>query len=111
MSAFKLTGRAATLALAGMLSAPPVATALDAQEYANIQSQCHREAQDYGVAPEQIEEYVNGCVLAYGGMPAAAPEPEPETEAPSADAGAEVPAVGEDGAADVGVQDTDAAVE
>jgi hypothetical protein len=109
MSAFTLTGRAATLALCGMLSASPVATALEAQEYANIQSQCRREAQDYGVAPEQIEEYVNGCVLAYGGMPAAAPE----VESPPAEGGAEVPHVGEDGAVDVdaGEQDTGMAVE
>jgi hypothetical protein len=109
MSAFTLTGRAATLALAGMLSVPPVATALEAQEYANIQSQCRREAQDYGVAPEQIEEYVNGCVLAYGGMPAAAPE----VESPAVEAGTLVPHVGEDGAVDVdpGEQDAGMAVE
>ena len=95
------------LALAGMLPVPPVATALDAQEYTNIQSQCRREAQDYGVAPEQIEEYVSGCVTAYGGMPEAVPEP----EAPPVDAGADAPAADEQGTEDAGEQDTGAAVE
>jgi hypothetical protein len=99
MSAYKMYGIATTLALAGMLAVPLVATALEAQEYADIQSQCRREAQDYGVAPEQIEEYVSGCVLAYGGMPQAAPEP----EAAPVDDGADAPAADE--------QDTDAVVE
>jgi|GEM_PF-2078762 len=91
MSACKMHGIATTLALAGILAVPPVATALEAQEYANIQSQCRREAQDYGIAPEQIEEYVNGCVQAYGGTPEAAPEP----EAQPVDADAEAPATDE----------------
>jgi hypothetical protein len=109
MSVLKISVPATTLVLAGMLSVPPVATALDAQDYANIQSQCRREAQDYGVAPEQIEEYVNSCVMAYGGMPAAAPEP--ETEAPPADAGADAPAAGEQDTDDAGDQDTGAVAE
>ena len=88
MSADKMYGIATTLALAGIFVFSPVTMALEAQEYANIQSQCRREAQDYGVAPEQIEEYVSGCVLAYGGMPETAPEP----EAPPVDAGADAPA-------------------
>jgi hypothetical protein len=91
MSADKTYGIVNTLALVGMLAVPPVAMALEAQEYTNIQSQCQREAQDYGVAPEQIEEYVSGCVLAYGGMPEAAPEP----EAPPVDAGADASAADE----------------
>jgi hypothetical protein len=88
MSAVKMYGIATTLAVAGMFVFPPVTTALEAQEYGNIQSQCRREAQDYGVAPEQLEEYVSGCVLAYGGMPETAPEP----EAPPVDAGADTSA-------------------
>jgi hypothetical protein len=99
MSVYKLFGMAVMPALAGMLACPPVARALDVQEYANIQSQCRREAQDYGVAPEQIEEYVNGCVLAYGGLPDAAPA----AGAPPVDAGADAPAAD--------AQDTGAAVE
>jgi hypothetical protein len=99
-----MSGMAVMLALAGMAS---VAPALDAQEYADIQSQCRREAQEYGVEPEQIEEYVNGCVMAYGGMPAA----EPETAAPPADAGLEVPAGDEQQPEDAGDQDTGAVAE
>jgi hypothetical protein len=107
MSTLKLSGMLAMLALAGMLSVSPVATALDAQEYTDIQSQCRRDAQDYGVAPEQIEEYVNGCVLAYGGMPTAAPE----AEVPPVDAGADTPAYDDQGTYDTGEPDTSAVVE
>jgi hypothetical protein len=107
MFAFKMSGMTAMLALAGMLSVPSVATALDAQEHSNIQSQCRREAQDYGVAPEQIEEYVSGCVLAYGGMPTTAPE----AEVPPVDAGADTPADDDQGTYDTGEQGTSDAVE
>ena len=88
MPTFRLSGMAALLALAGLLQIAPAA---DAQESASIQSQCRREAQDYGIEPEQIEEYVNGCVLANGGVP----EMPQETDAPPVDAGAEAPAVDE----------------
>jgi hypothetical protein len=107
MSTVRMSGMTALLALAGMLSVPPVATALDAQDYANIQSECRHEAQDYGIAPEQIEEYVNGCVQASGGMP---PET-PEAEAPPVDTGAEAPAGGDPGTGYSGEQDTGGAVE
>ena len=105
MPVYKMYGIATTLVLAGMSAVPPAATAIEAQEYANIQSQCRREAQDYGVAPEQTEEYVSGCVQAYGGVPEAAPEPEavPEPETTSVDEGINAPATDE--------QDTGAVVE
>jgi murein endopeptidase len=107
MSTVRMSGMTALLALAGMLSVPPVATALDAQDYANIQSECRREAQDYGIAPEQIEEYVNGCVLAAGGMP---PEVS-EAQALPVDAGAEAPADVDQATGYSGEQDTGGAVE
>ena len=81
MFTFRMSAVAAMLALAGVLPVSPVATALEEQESANIQSQCRREAQDYGIAPEQMEDYVSGCIMAYGGMPEAEPEAEPEEEA------------------------------
>ena len=107
MSTFRMSTVAATLALAGVLPVSPVATALDAQESANIQSQCRREAQDYGIAPEQMEDYVSGCIMAYGGMP----EAEPEAEAPPDDNDVDTSAVDEQDAEDAGEQDTDAVVE
>jgi hypothetical protein len=107
MSAHKLSEMTARLALAAVLSVPAVATALDAQEYNDIHSQCRREAQDYGVAPEQTEEYVNGCVMAYGGMPVAAPE----AEVPPVDAGADRPTDDDQDTYDSGEQDAGAAVE
>jgi hypothetical protein len=105
MFAHKMYGIVATLALAGMLAVMPVASAIESQDSASIQSQCRREAQDYGVAPEQTEEYVSGCVQAYGGIPEAAPEPEavPESETSPVDAGIGVPETSE--------QDTGAVIE
>ncbi|MGB7934799.1 MAG: hypothetical protein WCH04_21765 [Gammaproteobacteria bacterium] len=109
MFTFRMFTVAATLALAGVLPVSPVATALDAQESANIQSQCRREAQDYGIAPEQMEEYVRGCIMAYGGMPE--PEPEPAAEAPPVDNDVDTSAVDEQDTEDAGEQDTGAVVE
>lgn len=100
---------ATLLALAGLVTVVP---ALDAQEFADIQSQCRREAQDYGVEPEQVEDYVNSCVLAYGGMPAVEKSgSDQEPEAPPVDAGAEAPADGDQGTGYGGEQDTDGAIE
>jgi hypothetical protein len=98
---------AAALVLAGALPVSPVATALDAQESANIQSQCRREAQDYGIAPEQMEEYVSGCIMAYGGMP----EAEPEVAEMPADTDVDTSAVDEQDMQDAGEQDPGAMVE
>ena len=109
MSIYRMSTVAITLALAGVLPVSPVAMALDAQESANIQSQCRREAQDYGIAPEQMEEYVSGCIMAYGGMPE--PEPEPEAEAPPVDNDVDTSAVDEQDTEDAGEQDTGAVVE
>jgi hypothetical protein len=107
MFTFRMSTVAAILALAGVLPVSPVATAFEEQESANIQSQCRREAQDYGVAPEQMEEYVSGCIMAYGGMP----ETEPEPEAPPVDNEVDTPAVDNQDTEDAGEQDTGAVVE
>jgi hypothetical protein len=97
----KMSGLASALALAGLSA---VAPASDAQESAGIQSQCRREAQDYGIAPEQLEEYVLGCVQAYGGVPEAAPEP-------PADGGAGAPVAAEPETTYPGEQEAGAALE
>ena len=111
MFTFRMSTVAAMLALAGVLPVSPVAMALDEQESANIQSQCRREAQDYGIAPEQMEDYVSGCIMAYGGMPEAEPEPEPEEEAPPVDNDVDTSAVDEQDTEGAGDQDTGAVVE
>jgi hypothetical protein len=105
MFTFRMSTVAAMLALAGVLPVSPVATAFEAQESANIQSQCRREAQDYGIAPEQMEEYVSGCIMAYGGMPETEPEP------PPVDNDADTSAVDNQETEDTGEQDTGAVVE
>jgi len=113
MFTFRMSTVAAMLALVGVLPVSPVATALEEQESANIQSQCRREAQDYGIAPEQMEDYVSGCIMAYGGMPEAEPEPEPEPEeeAPPVDNDVDTSAVDEQDTEGAGDQDTGAVVE
>ena len=111
MFTFRMSTVAAMLALVGVLPVSPVATALEEQESANIQSQCRREAQDYGIAPEQMEDYVSGCIMAYGGMPEAEPEPEPEEDAPPVDNDVDTSAVDEQDTEGAGDQDTGAVVE
>jgi hypothetical protein len=34
---------------------------------ANVEAECRQEAEDYGIPPEQLEDYVTGCVLSRGG--------------------------------------------
>ena len=34
---------------------------------AGVDGECRQEAEDYGIPPEQLEEYVTGCVLSRGG--------------------------------------------
>jgi hypothetical protein len=46
--------------------------AITAEEQADIASQCRQEAELYGIAEEQLAEYIDGCIQAMGGMPAAA---------------------------------------
>jgi hypothetical protein len=110
MSAGNTAGVLGVLALAGMAAFPPVAPALEAQEYAGIESQCRREAHDYGVAPEQTEDYVTGCILANGGTPVALPQEDGHAGADAVDdPGAGDLDMGEQDLdeQDVGEQDTD----
>ena len=107
MSIFRMSTVVVTLSLAVVLPLSPVAMAVDAEESANIQSQCRREAQDYGIAPEQMEEYVSGCIMAYGGMP----EAEPEVAEMPADTDVDTSAVDEQDMQDAGEQDPGAMVE
>ncbi|MGD2056224.1 MAG: hypothetical protein PVJ15_05405 [Gammaproteobacteria bacterium] len=46
--------------------------AITAQEQADLASQCRQEAELYAIAEEQLAEYIDGCIQAMGGMPAAA---------------------------------------
>jgi len=40
--------------------------------YSDIRKECSQEAQDYGVSPEQMDSYVEGCVQSRGGYTDAA---------------------------------------
>jgi len=59
---------------------------------ANVAAECRQEAEDYGIPPEQMEDYVTGCVLSRGG------EYTPEAAVP--DAAQDYGLPGESGAAD-----------
>jgi hypothetical protein len=62
------------LALSGVILAagfsPILAMHALAQEVGNLESECRSEAEYYGIPPEQLEEYIAGCVLSKGGAPA-----------------------------------------
>ena len=34
---------------------------------AGVDEECRQEAEDYGIPPEQMDDYVTGCVLSRGG--------------------------------------------
>jgi hypothetical protein len=34
---------------------------------ANVEAECRQEAEEYGIPPEQLDDYVTGCVLSRGG--------------------------------------------
>jgi hypothetical protein len=40
---------------------------------ANVEAECRQESEEYGIPPEQQEDYVTGCVMSRGGNY----EPEP----------------------------------
>ena len=44
-----------------------ICLAVTPEDQASIQSQCAREAETYGIPPEQMAEYIDGCILSMGG--------------------------------------------
>jgi hypothetical protein len=60
---------ACLLAIAGLAAfSPPV--------LANIESECRQEAEEFGIAPEEQQNYISDCVLSRGGDNIPAPEME-----------------------------------
>jgi hypothetical protein len=51
---------------AGMLAGACLATA-SLPVVAGLEQECRQEAEDYGIAPEQLDDYISGCVLSRGG--------------------------------------------
>ncbi len=52
---------------------------------ADVRARCESEAAEYGVAPEQLQEYIDGCVMAAGApAPAAGSADEGTAEEPAA---------------------------
>jgi hypothetical protein len=61
----------------------------------DVRARCEAEAAEYGVAPEQLQEYIDGCVMAAG---APAPAAGMAEDAPAAAEMAEdAPAAAEEG--------------
>jgi len=71
---------------------------------ASIDAECRQEAEDYGIPPEQLEEYVTGCVLSRGGDYVEDPAVQ-EYTAPQEDASGNDPGMGADYVGDPEVQD------
>lgn len=53
---------------------------------ANVEADCRQEAEDYGVAPEQIEDYVHACISSQGGEQPADADQDRDSEVDAADA-------------------------
>ena len=34
---------------------------------ASVEAECRQEAEDYGIPPEQLDDYVTGCIFSRGG--------------------------------------------
>ena len=56
---------------------------------ANVDAECRQEAEEYAIPPEQLEDYVTGCILSRGGNYAEEPVVEDYTapEEPEASTG------------------------
>ena len=71
---------------------------------ADIMNECREEATQYGVPPEQFDDYIDGCVLSRGGYSEAQSAgeyvPPPEAETDGSDLLAE-PVLQESGAVEV----------
>jgi hypothetical protein len=55
-----------------------VVTGLPVQ--ADVDAECRQEAEDYGIPPEQLDDYVTGCILSRGGNYPQEPAPEDYAE-------------------------------
>ena len=49
------------------LLASVCAAAVSLPLLANVDAECRQEAEEYGIPPEQLDDYVTGCVLSRGG--------------------------------------------
>jgi len=63
---------------------------------ANVAAECRQEAEEYGIPPEQMEDYVTGCVLSRGGEYVQ----EPAVQDPAGDTAPEYGLPDESGATD-----------
>lgn len=70
----KLAGCCASVMFAVFVSTPVLAQQ-------DLEARCRMEAESYGIPSEQMEEYLDGCMLASGGSLTAAPEQSASIEA------------------------------
>ena len=54
---------------------------------ANVEADCRQEAEDYGVPPEQVEDYVYACIISQGVDEPAGADEDSESEIDAAEAG------------------------
>ena len=53
---------------------------VSASDNSGIQAECQRQAEEYGIEPEQRVEYINGCILSMGGTLSEDERPVTESE-------------------------------
>ena len=53
---------------------------------AGVEADCRQQAEDYGIAPEQIDEYVYACISSQGGDQPAGSDQGGESEVDAAEA-------------------------
>jgi hypothetical protein len=70
-----MNNKQGALRFAGMLAGACLATA-SLPVGAALEQECRQEAEDYGIAPEQLDDYISGCVLSRGGNVASEPSVE-----------------------------------
>ena len=57
--------------------------AITPEDQASIASQCRQDAETYDIPPEQMADYVDGCILSMGGYPSSPPEADPSGAIPA----------------------------
>lgn len=80
-----MNNKQGALRFAGMLAGACLATA-SLPVGAGLEQDCRQEAEDYGIAPEQLDDYISGCVLSRGGS-VASDQPEEDYSPPVEDSG------------------------
>lgn len=71
--------------------------AITPEDRLSIESECHEEAETYGIPQEQLSDYVDGCMMSRGALVPSFPQTDTSEFAPGEEATMEEPPVEEPG--------------